>query len=152
MYSGKPTGESGPFYICGTVPTVKALVNQLGSSVDLCGRTISLDRLYSSLELFEWLLSKGIRALGIMDKCRKGIPPEIKTVSGREDKSYEVCWEKSRGKFNLNSYVKETKSRGLHNVLLLRTVPSLLGVTKDDKQSKPAMISLKEAQILLIKE
>ena len=67
VYSGKPTGEPGPFYIRGTVPTVKALVNQLGSYVDLCGRTISLDRLYTSLELFEWLMSKGISALG----CKK---------------------------------------------------------------------------------
>lgn len=142
VYSGKPKGEPSPHYIRGTLPTVKALVNQLSSSVNLQGMTISLDRLYTSLDLFEWLMTKGITALGTLDHCRKGIPPQIKSVIGREEKSYEVYREKSQGKMYLNSYVKQTKSKGLRNILLLSTLPPLLGVTKDDKQKKPAIYKL----------
>lgn len=142
VYSGKPKEEPSPYYIRGTLPTVKALVNQLSSSVNLCGKTISLDRLYTSLELFDWLLTKDITALGTLDQSRKGIPPQIKEVNAREDKSYEVYKEKCQGKMYLNSYVKQTKSKGLRNVLLLSTLPPLLGVTKDDNQKKPAIYKL----------
>lgn len=117
-------------------------MNQLSSSVDVCGKTISLDRLYTSLELFEWLMTKDITVVGTIDQSRKGIPSQIKEVNGRQDNSYEVYREKSQGKMYLNSCVKQTKSKGLRNVLLLSTLPSLLGVTKDDQQKKPAIYKL----------
>ena len=38
------------------------------------------------------------------------------------------------------SYVVDSKSKGKKNVLVLSTQPPLLGVTKDDGKSKPAII------------
>ena len=111
VYSGKPSEEPGPHYIRGTVPIVKSLVSQLQSSVDLTGRIISLDRLYTSIELFEWLQTQGISALGTIDHTRKGIPPEIKTVTERENRSYQVYWNKQGGEMTLNSYVVPTKAQ-----------------------------------------
>ncbi|XP_066964005.1 piggyBac transposable element-derived protein 4-like [Macrobrachium rosenbergii] len=113
VYSGKPIEGSGPFYVTGTLATVKALINQLKSSIDLRGRTISLDRLYTSIELFEWLLSQSINALGTIDAGRKGIPLEIKNIAGKQDKLYEVYWEKKEGKLCLNSFINHTKSKAL---------------------------------------
>ena len=53
VYSGKPLGEPGPFYTPGILPTVKSLVTSLKGHVDLKGRNISMDRLYTSYELFQ---------------------------------------------------------------------------------------------------
>ena len=88
MYSGKPSQDLGPHYIQGTIlPTVRALINQLQSSVDLTGRVLSLDRLYTSIELLEWLQTQSIAVSGTIDPTRKGIPPEIKAVTERENRS-----------------------------------------------------------------
>ena len=114
--------EPGPYYIQGTLPSVKALVNQLKSFIDFIGRTISLDRLYTGLELFEQLSSEGITALGTIDACRRGIAPEIKATTGKQDKSYEHYCEKTNGKLCFNSYVTRTKSKGMKNFMLLSTV------------------------------
>ena len=139
VYSGKPE-EPGPHYIRGSLPTVKALVSQVQEFVDLSGRVISLDRLYTSIELFEWLQAQDVAAIGTIDCMRKGIPPEIKAVTGREERSYQVYWNKDNWEMTLNSYVVPTKSKGNKNVLLLSTVsPIILGVTKDDGVRKPAI-------------
>lgn len=53
VYAGKPTGEPGPHYVQGIMPVVKSLVTQLSTFVDLQGRNITMDRLYTSIELFE---------------------------------------------------------------------------------------------------
>ena len=53
VYSGKPLGEPGPFYIRGIMPTVQSLVTQLSAHVDIKGRNITMDRLYTSYELFK---------------------------------------------------------------------------------------------------
>ena len=142
VYCGKPKEEPGPHYLQGTIPAVKALVNQLQDCVNPRGRTISIDRLYTSIELFEWLMSKDIYAIGTIHSSRKGIPPEIRIPDNREEKSYEIYWEKSHGKLCLNSYVTNTKSKSIKNVLLLSTVPPLLGLTKDDGKKKPAIHKL----------
>ncbi len=61
---------------------MKILVSQIQESVDLSG---SLDRLCTSLELFECLQTQGIAGVGTVDCMRKGIPPEIKAVTGKEE-------------------------------------------------------------------
>ena len=53
VYSGKPFGEQGPFYIRDIMPTVQSLVTQLSAHVDMKGRNITMDRLYTSYELFK---------------------------------------------------------------------------------------------------
>ena len=55
----------------------------------------------------------------------------------------------------MTSYVMNTKSAGEPNVLLLARTNQILGVMKDDRKSKPAilkfMITSKELLTLLIK-
>ena len=53
VYSGKPIGEPGPYYISGIMPGVQSLVTQLSNFVDLQGRNITMDRLYTSFELLQ---------------------------------------------------------------------------------------------------
>jgi len=132
VYAGKPAGEPGIHYTPGILPTVTKLVGDLMAKTCLKGRNITMDRLYTSFPLFEWLLSKGITALGTMMLNRVGIPPGIKPTAGRQEKSYVALWEKDVGKKSLHSYVVNTKSKGRRNVMLLSTVPPLLGTTKDD--------------------
>lgn len=96
-----------------------------------------MDRLYTSLELFDWLLEKKITAVGTIMLNRAGIPPAIKIIATREEKSYTVLWDAETGKKTFHSYVVNTKSKGKKNVLILSTMPPLLGTTKDEKR-KPA--------------
>ena len=60
VYAGKPVGTPGPYYTPGILPTVQSLMNNLMSIIDIQGTNITMDRLYSSNELFEWLLAKNI--------------------------------------------------------------------------------------------
>ena len=141
VYSGKPSEEPGPYYIQGTLPSAKPLVIQLNNFVDLTSRNISLDRLYTSVELFEWLLSEGITALGTIDASRRGIVPEIKATTEKQDKSFELYWEKLMVNF-VSTYVTHTKSKGMKSVLLLSTVSPLWGITNDDSRKKTAIHKL----------
>ena len=71
---------------------------------------------------------------------KKGIPAEIKAIDGVEEFGYRVLWEKSDHKMSQHSYAVKTKSKGSKNVLVLSTMPPILGTTKDDGKSKPAII------------
>jgi len=101
-----------------------------------------MDRLYTSIPLFEWLLEKKITAIGTLTMNRKGIPEELKSTRDRELNSYKVFWEKDHGKLTLHSYVTSTKSSGSKNVLALSSTPPILGTTKDDGRAKPALLKL----------
>ena len=139
VYEGKPENE-GEFYHPGIIPVVKHMVSSLMRSADLRGRNITMDRLYTSLELSEWLLEKKITTVGTIMSNKKGIPKEIKTTENREKNSYEVYWLKNNPKISLHSYVIESKSRGKTNVLVLSSMPAILGTTRDDGKNKPAII------------
>ena len=69
---------------------------------------------------------------------KKGIPLAIKNVEGREKNSYKIFWEKEEGKLSIHSYTVQNKSKGLKNVVMLSTIPPILGTSKDD-QKKPAL-------------
>ena len=142
VYSGKPKAEPTSYYTPGTSQTIKYLIQNLECHTNLVGRNISYDRLYTSIPMALWLLDRGITSVGTLQSNRKGIPAEIKEIKDRETNSYEVYWEKDNGILNLHSYVVKTKSSGKRNVLLLSTVPPLLGTTKDDNKSKPAIYKL----------
>ena len=105
---------------------------QLQKHVDIQGRNISFDRLYTSISLAKWLLSNNITCVGTLQANRKGISMELKSTSGRQPLSYECFWENENKKLVLHSYVVKTKSTGLRNVLLLSSMQPLLGTTKDD--------------------
>ena len=53
VYSGKPIGEPNGYFVTGIMPIVQSLINQLSRHVDLQGRNITMDRLYTSYELFK---------------------------------------------------------------------------------------------------
>ena len=99
-----------------------------------------MDRLYTSYELFKYVLEMNIIAVGTIKNNCKCIPNEIKYINGRDNQSYKCYREKEEGKISLHSYVDKTKSSGIKNVLLLNSMPLLLGVTKDDGKNKPAII------------
>ena len=77
VYAGKPTKTPSPFYISGTENYVKEMVNLLWKKVPSDGRNISMDYLYTSIQIAEWLLSKNTTCIGTMPTRRGGIPQEI---------------------------------------------------------------------------
>ena len=140
-YAGKPLTLPSPFYVSGTEKYVKELVTSLNHHVSLEGRNISMDRLYTSIALAQWLLSKNITCIGTMQMRRVGIPEEVKSTKQRENFSTRMYWEKESGDMTLTSYVVLT-STGVKNVLVLSTMRPLQGITKDDGKQKPSIFKL----------
>ena len=58
--AGKPDDEVGPFYINNVLGTLKKIIENLERHMPLAGRTISTDRLYTSIPAAKWLLEKNI--------------------------------------------------------------------------------------------
>jgi len=139
VYAGKPEAEPNDFYITGTAEYIKALVKKLEKYHSLKGRNISMDRLYTSFEIADWLLEHKITMVGTLMMNRVGVPTEMKDIQDREVFSTEHYWRED-GKCNFASYVVKT-SKGKKNVIVLSTMEPLLGVTKDEKK-KPAIIKL----------
>ena len=138
VYCVKPKGEPNEFYISGTENYIQYLVNKLSSYHNTRERNISMDRLYSSLSVANWLLDKGITMVRTMQKNRVGIPASLNDFTNREISSTETYWEKN-GKLIFTSYVTKT-SKGKKNVIVLSTIEPLLGTTIDDDKCKPAII------------
>ena len=108
VYRGKPeevTNES--FYVQGTINYIKYLVEQLQKCHSLKDRNITMDRLYTSLEIADWLSARNITMVGTFQKNRVGIPPELKVVKDKAELSNEIYWEVN-GKYNISSYVVKT--------------------------------------------
>ena len=139
VYAGKPE-EPGPYYIKGVEEITLRLVDKYGDFCEIQGRNITMDNLYTSIPLGQELLDRGVTLVGTLRKNRKGIPKEVKDTTGREPNSSVIWWEKERGKFVLVSYVVNTKSKGMKNVIALSTMPPLLGLTMDDGKDKPAIL------------
>eukprot|EP00112_Aurelia_sp_Birch-Aquarium-sp1_P019687 Seg4924.2 transcript_id=Seg4924.2/GoldUCD/mRNA.D3Y31 product="PiggyBac transposable element-derived protein 2" protein_id=Seg4924.2/GoldUCD/D3Y31 len=142
VYAGKPEAGQGPHYISGTENIVKHLIEKLQSSQNLQGRNISMDRLYTSYSLFQWLLSNNITAVGTLMSNRHGVPDELKSAQGFAEFESQVYWEQSEKKVVLSSYTVKTKSKGSKNVLIMSTIQPLQGVTHDDGKKKPALYKL----------
>ena len=139
LYAGKPTGEPNEYYISSTDDIVKYLVTSLIDQVNMQGRSISCDRYYTSIELANWLLDKKMTITGTIKTNRKGVG-DLKKMDGRENNRTKTYWEKEKGNMTMTSYVVNTKSSGKRNVLMLATTDPILGITKDDGKSKPAII------------
>ena len=60
VMAGKPDDEVGPFYINNVIGTLKKIIENLERHMPLAGRTISTDRLYTSIPAAKWLLEKNI--------------------------------------------------------------------------------------------
>ena len=140
-YSGKPKDGNGPYYIDDTENYVKYLVEEFEKDASLPGQNIWTDRLYMSISLANWLLERGITTVGTLNTNRIGIPDEIKQTKDREEFS-ATCHVNSSGNLYLTSYAVRTKSKGKKNILVLSTMRSLPGATRDDGYHKPAIIKL----------
>lgn len=86
------------------------------------------------------MLDRNITGVGTIKNNRRCIPKEINSTANRENYSYKCYWEKENKKISLHSYVVNTKSSGKKNVLALSSMPPILGITKDDKHKKPAVL------------
>ena len=65
-YCGKPRDQPTAYYTPGTENVVNYLVIQLQKHVDIQGRNISFDRLYTSISLAKWLLLNNITCVGTL--------------------------------------------------------------------------------------
>ena len=139
VYAGKPTGQPNEFYVKGTINYIKKLVTKLKRYQSIRRRNISMDRLYTSFKVADWLLKRNVTMIGTIISNRVGISPEIKPITNQEENSYLLFWQKD-GLCNISSYVLKT-AKSKKNVMVVSTVQYLMGVTKDEK-TKPAAIKL----------
>ena len=140
VYCGKPEEQTGDFYVQGTINYIKYLVEKLSLHHSLHGRNITMDRLYTSFEIANWLYERKVTIIGTMQSNRVGIPPSLKETKGRENLSSEIYWEVD-GITNISSYAVKS-SKGMKNVLMLSTIEPILGTTIDDDKKKPALYKL----------
>ena len=140
VYCGKPTGTPDEYYVQGTVNYIKYLVSNLAKYHRLDGRNITMDRLYSSFDIAEWLLDRKITMLGTMRSNRVGIPQYIKETKDKEILSSEIFWQKDAS-CNISNYTVKT-SKGKKAVIVLSTLNPIRGVTIDDEKKKPALYKL----------
>ena len=66
-----------PYYIDSTENYVCYLVNQTANDVELQGRNICMDHLYTSISLANWLLGRKITCVGTLNHNRQGIPTKL---------------------------------------------------------------------------
>ena len=138
-YAGKPEKGEGPHYIDSIENYVRYLVNQTANDVELQGRNISMDRLYTILSLANWLLGRKITCVGTLNHNRQGIPTELKNTSERVEFSVTYHYESVKKDLCLLSYTVKTKSSSKNNVLLLFTMRLLNGITREDNKQKPSI-------------
>ena len=140
VYAGRPVGEPGPHYVTGLEDAVKTLLTDMKTKNSITGRNVTMDRLYTSVPLARWMLEEHVTVVGTLNITRRGIPPAVKSLTGREDNSYVALFEPET-KLSLHSYAVTTKSSGKRNVLLLTTMNPIMGVTRDERK-KPAIYRL----------
>ena len=110
VYCGKPTGEANEYYVTGTYNYITSLVSRLEKEHSLSGRNLSMDRLYSSFPIADWLFERNITMVGTLQSNRIGIPPELKETKNRGNCSSEMYWKKD-GSVNISSYVVDTAKK-----------------------------------------
>ena len=78
---------------------------------NLKGRNISMDRYFTSIPLSEWLLDRNITLVGTMKESRAGIPHDIRSTMGREEKSMTYMYNSDNSKEKmLISWIDKKKS------------------------------------------
>ena len=140
IYAGKPVDKPGPYYVQTTADIVKYLVNSLTREANIKRRNLSTDRFYTPIEIADQLLEKNVTCVGTIKGNRRGIR-DLKSLVNRQSQSTKVYWDKDNTTPNVTSYVVNTESSGKRNILVLSTLNPILGLTKDDGKSKPAIIT-----------
>ena len=133
-YAGKPddlTGDAGKYYITGTDQYSNYLIENFNKFNSIKGCNVSVDRYFTSITLADWATSHNFSIVGTMRLDCKGIPKEIKTLEGRQEKSTLYAYQKD-GEAMLVSYVDKKKS-GKRNVVVLTTMHNSVSVTKDQR-------------------
>ena len=135
-YASKPKSGQRPYYIKSPIDYVKYLVTKIEEQQNLHGRNISTDRLYTSVELSKWLLTRNITTVGTVQKGRHGMPNELFDVKGREKLSVTCHYKEKEKHVCTTSYTVATKSKGKKNVVILSTMRPMDACTKDDDKFK----------------
>ncbi|XP_043193754.1 piggyBac transposable element-derived protein 4-like [Amphibalanus amphitrite] len=128
-YTGKADQPDPTFHITGAANIVKHLVEPYANS----GRNVTVDRLYTSVELAEELLQKNLTYVGTIMTNRCHLPEEAKSVVGRQEHSSQFYWSDG---VMVMSYAKNKKK----NVLLLSTQHCEPLITADQKKKPEVMI------------
>ena len=127
-YAGKPAAGEGPYYLNKTEDYVKKLVEEAQAKLLIQGRNISMDHLYTSISLANWLYERDI-IIGTLMTNRIGIPAEIKKTDNRPELCTTVHWEAEEKNLVLRPYAVKTKSKGMKSVLLLSTMSVIRSYT-----------------------
>ena len=131
-YAGKPddlTRDAGKYYITGTDQYSKYLIENFNKFNSIQSCNVSVDCYFTSITLADWARSHNFSIVGNMCLDRKGIPKEIKTLNGRQEKSTLYAHQKD-GEAMLVFYVDKKKS-GKRNVVSLTAMHNSVSVTKD---------------------
>ena len=92
-YAGKPEKGEEPYYTDSIENYVRYLVSQTANDVERQGQNISMDRLYTSISVANWLLGRKITYVGALYHNRQGILTELKNTSEREEFSVTCHYE-----------------------------------------------------------
>ena len=115
------------------------MIDKVLDKQDLSGVTVTFDNLYTSIPLSKKLLARGITCIGTLRSNRVGIPKEVKEINGRQIYSTQTWWESTEEYITLSSYITKT-SKGMKNILVLSTVPPILGTDRDTGRKTPGII------------
>ena len=126
-YAAKPNVEEGLCYLKITIDYIKYLVTEMEADQPITGRTVSTDRLYTSIEITSWLIHRGITIVG-----KSVISSELFDTQKRKIFCATCHVETEKKNICLSSYTVKTKSKGKKNVVVLWTSRLLHGKTIDD--------------------
>ena len=138
-YAAKQKIGDGHYYLKSTIDYIKFLVTEIEADQPTTGRTISIDRLYTSIESTNWLLDRGIATVGTLQKGRRGIPYDLFDTQNREIFSATCYFEKEKKSICVIPYTVKIKSKGEKNVVLSTSRP-LHGKTFYDGKEKSQII------------
>ena len=109
-YAGKADEPDPALHVTGASSIVNHLVRPYCNS----GRNVTADRFYSSVELCDELLTKGLTYVGTINSTRRHLPEEAKKTEGRQIHSTDFYWSENT---MLVSYNKKKNK----NVLVVST-------------------------------
>ena len=115
-------------------------MNEVEKDASLKGRNISTHRLYNNVPIAKWMIDRDIATVGTLDTVRIGIPDELKDTKCRENFSVTCHIESKEKNLYITTYSVITKSTRRKNILMLPTIGPIPGITKDDGNSKPALM------------
>ena len=118
---------------------IKTLVEAMPVN-NIKGRKNSMDRLYTSVSIGKWLMSRNKTLVCTLQSKRIGLPDKLKNPKERSEFESTIHWEKQHDNIALCTYTTKTKSKEMKNIFVMSTMQPLLGITKDDDKQKPAVI------------